>query len=515
MCPLLPISTEILGKPIFRLAFRKVKIWSILSDIINTKMSANSFCIHGHFYQPPREDPVTGRIPLERGAAPYQNWNERIHAECYRPNAELGNFGHISYNVGPTLFNWMVEHDPLTYGLIVAQDRANLAKFGVGNAMAQSYNHTILPLASPTDKVVQVMWGIEDFKHRFGHAPQGMWIPETAMDLETLAVLADCGIQFTILAPWQAKTEGIDTTEPYWVSLPGGKQITVFFFQRELSARISFDPNATADADKFVLDELAGLYNSEKEKRAEPQLVLLASDGELYGHHKPNRERFLSRLVNGASSSAGIQPVYPGRWLQMYPALKEVRLRDFTSWSCHHGVERWRDDCACNPGRGKWKRPLRKALDQLANELDWLYYDSVYPLISKPRVLRERYIHVLLGNVNVDRLINEFAGQALTSEQVLRIHLLLEAQRERQRMFTSCGWFFDDFDRLEPKNNLAYAAQAVRLSRLATGVDLAPQASANLRPVKSERTGLRGDTVFEDFMQRTWVMGRKNQPGLL
>lgn len=478
-------------------------------------MAYNSVCIHGHFYQPPREDPITGRIPLERGATPYKNWNERIHAECYRPNAELGNFGRISYNVGPTLFNWMVEHDPLTYRRILAQNQANLAEFGVGNAMAQSYNHTILPLASPTDKVVQVVWGIEDFKHRFGHAPQGMWLPETAMDLETLAVMADHGIEFTILAPWQAEEEGLDTSAPYLVPLPGGKQITVFFYQRDLSARISFEANATADADQFVLNELSHLYTAEKSRRGIPQLVLLASDGELYGHHKPQREHFLSQLVNGASSAAGIQPVYPGLWLQMYPASIEVRLRENTSWSCHHGVDRWQGECGCAPGNGKWKKPLRSALERLANELDWLYYDSVYPLIAKPRVLRERYIHVLLGNIQVDALITEFAGRALTSEQILRIHLLLEAQRERQRMFTSCGWFFDDFDRLEPKNNLAYAAQAVRLSRIATGADLAPQASADLRLVRSELTHLRGDVVFEHFLQRTWVMGRKNQPGVL
>src|SRR5512140_3638531 len=191
---------------------------------VKHSMEKLAFSVHGHFYQPPREDPLSGEIPIEPGAAPYRNWNERINAHCYRPNAELGNFERISFNVGPTLMEWMAKNDPETLSRIVEQERRNLDKFGVGNGMAQAYNHTILPLASPQDKVTQVRWGIADFEYHFGHEPQGMWLPETAADDETLWVLADCGIECTILAPWQAapvEGETLDPTHPYQIQLPG------------------------------------------------------------------------------------------------------------------------------------------------------------------------------------------------------------------------------------------------------------------------------------------------------
>jgi hypothetical protein len=468
-------------------------------------MTFKSLCIHGHFYQPPREDPLTGIIPTEPGASPYRNWNERIHAECYRPNAELGNFKHISFNIGPTLFNWMAAHDRLTYQRIIEQDQSNVEQFGVGNAIAQAYNHTILPLASSSDKVIQVYWGIADFIHRFKRKPQGMWLPETAVDNETLAVFANHGIEFTILAPWQAAENHIDITEPYLVQLPGGQKITVFFYERDLSGKISFDSPTTENADRFAEKDLFPLFHNEKGKNSYPQMLILASDGELYGHHKPFREQFLYHLLDGASTQHGITPTFPALWLKHYPPRQSARIREHTSWSCHHGIARWMEDCACSPLDGAWKSHLRKSLDRLASELDALYFDAVYPMISKPRILRLRYIHAILGEIQTTDLINEMAGRILTNDQILRIQLLLESQRERQRMFTSCGWFFDDFDRIEPKNNLAYAAQAIRLARLATGENLAPQAIADLKKVVSPRTGQRADIAFNYHLDRTWV----------
>jgi alpha-amylase/alpha-mannosidase (GH57 family) len=468
-------------------------------------MTINSLCIHGHFYQPPREDPLTGIIPSEPGASPFRNWNERIHAECYRPNAQLGNFKQISFNIGPTLFSWMAAHDRVTYQQIIDQDRANVNRFGAGNAIAQAYNHTILPLATSSDKVIQVYWGIADFIHRFRRKPQGMWLPETAVDNETLAVLANQGIEFTILAPWQAADNNIDITEPYLVRLPGGRRITVFFYERDLSGRISFDPSATENADRFAEKDLYPLYHNEKGKRSHPQMVVLASDGELYGHHKPLRERFLSHLLDGASTQRGITPTYPALWLKHYPPMQAISIREHTSWSCHHGITRWMDECACSSLDGKWKSHLRTALDHLGAALDLLYIETVYPLIPKPRILRQRYIHAILGEISTQDLVNEMAGKALTTDQILRIQLLLESQKERQRMFTSCGWFFDDFDRIEPKNNLAYAAQAVRLARLATGEDLAPLAISDLKQVVSPRTGHRADLAFNYHLNRTWI----------
>lgn len=465
-------------------------------------MVMRALCIHGHFYQPPREDPTTGVIPSEYGAAPFQNWNERIHAECYRPNAELGNFSRISFNVGPTLFGWMGGHDPAAYRQILEQDRLTVERFGVGNAIAQAYNHTILPLASYTDKVTQVAWGIADFEHRFGRRPQGMWLPETAVDTEALTVMADAGIEFTILAPWQADSYQVDPTEPYRVNLPSGRSITVFFYHQDLSGRVSFDPAMTTNADTFVLNDLSRHYQREKEQRGEPQMLLVASDGELYGHHQPFRDKFLAYLLSGASSHVDITPTFPAHWLKSHPPRRTIGIRDFTSWSCHHGVMRWMGDCSCTPSTGDWKRGLRQGLNQIGAALETVFVETTRPVIADPWALRNRYIHVLLGALGVETLIHDMAGRRLDAETTTRIALLLESERERQRMYTSCGWFFDDFDRIEPKNNVAYAAHALALTRSATGIDLAPDAVSHLQGVASWRSGLRADQVLLQYLGR-------------
>ena len=465
-------------------------------------MATRALCIHGHFYQPPREDPAIGMIPPEYGAYPYQNFNERIHAECYRPNAQLENFARISFNVGPTLLEWMQDYDRDIYARILEQDRRTVQRYGGGNAMAQAYNHTIMPLASRADKETQVTWGIADFEHRFGRKPQGMWLPETAADLETLTVLAEAGIEFTILAPWQADRAHVDPTEPYRVHLPGGRSIVVFFYHQDLSGRVSFDPAMTTNADAFVLHDLSRHYQREKDQSGQPQLLLVATDGELYGHHQPFRDKFLAYLLNGASEQVGITPTFPARWLAEHPVRQTVGIREGASWSCHHGVTRWMGDCSCTPHAGVWKAGLRRALDELALAVDRQYLDAVRSSIVEPWELRNRYIHVILGEISVEDLVGEMAGRRLPAGQIARIHALLEAQRERQRMFTSCGWFFDDLDRIEPKNNLAYAAQAVVLTRRATGVDLAPETMRGLGTVRSWRSGLRADQVFAEHLHR-------------
>ena len=468
-------------------------------------MAVRALSIHGHFYQPPREDPLTGIIPQESGASPYPNWNARIHAECYRPNAELDNFSKISFNIGPTLSSWMQRHDPDAARLIAGQDQANVRRYGVGNAMAQAYNHTILPLSPIHDKITQIYWGIADFKHRFGRSPQGMWLPETAVDLETLEVLARYGIQFTIMAPWQADRGEIDTSEPYTVNLSKNHAVTVFFYQPDLSAQVSFEPQVTTDADAFAQNILQPHFNSEKARRGEPQLVMVASDGELYGHHQPLRNLFLARLVDGASSSLGITPIYPALWLQSHPAHQTINIRERTSWSCHHGVTRWNGQCACTPGDGSWKTRLRYAFERLTAELDHLYLDATRRLVSDPWHLRNLYIHVMLGKISAETLVQQTAIRPLTSQQTRQICLLLEAQRQRQRMFTSCGWFFEDFDRIEPRNNVAYAAQTTHLASLATGVDLSPSILNELNHVVSQRSGLRANTVFQEYLERARV----------
>ncbi|MDD5370602.1 MAG: DUF3536 domain-containing protein [Anaerolineaceae bacterium] len=464
-------------------------------------MDIHTFCIHGHFYQPPREDPLTGEIPYEPGSAPYHNWNERIYYECYNPNVELGNFKRISFNIGPTLSGWMDRYDPSMSQRVVAQDQANMQEFGAGNAMAQAYNHTILPLATHRDKVTQVLWGIADFKSRFGRTPHGMWLPETAVDLETLQVMADCGIEFTILAPWQSADRLAFPNQPGVVHLADGKKLNLFFYDQELSTRISFDPSATINADAFVAHLLSPRFTSGLLPAEEPSMILAASDGELYGHHLPFREKFLAYLMDGALTGKDFSPVFPELWLQRFPARQTVQIVDNTSWSCHHGIARWSTECGCTE-RGRWKAPLRKALNLLADQIDQVYEKTIGTIFPDPWELRNRYIHVVLGEANLAEIAGQLAGRRLDTVEERKTQLMLQAQYERQRMFTSCGWFFEDFDRIEPKNNVAYAAQAVWLTRLASGLDLTGEALRLFHPVKSDRTGLAAGAVFSYYIHR-------------
>ncbi len=464
-------------------------------------MADKGFCVHGHFYQPPREDPLTGEIPPETGAEPYPNWNERILAECYRPNALQGNFERISFDIGPTLFEWLLKADPVTATRIVSQDRANVRRFGVGNAMAHPFHHVILPLASRRDKSIQISWGIAEFTERFGRRPEGMWLPETAVDLETLEVMSELGIRYTILAPWQAHDSSVDTLRPQRVDLQNAGWMAVFFYHGGLSSRVSFDPSSTVNADLFAAETLSAGYSSHLESSKDAQLLMIATDGELYGHHQPFRDRFLEHLLDGALSQRSIQATFPALWLKMHPPAQRVRIRENTSWSCHHGLERWRAACGCVPD-GSWKAPLRKAMNRLAASLDRLYDDGLHPLGVDPHILLQDFVFVLLGKIDLDELVRSHAARKLDEEEVRRVGLLLKSQYERQRAFTSCGWFFEDFDRIEPKNNIAYMSQAVWLAYLATGISLRSQALAAFSKVKSPRSGLRGDQIFSYHLGR-------------
>lgn len=476
-------------------------------------MSKLTFCVHGHFYQPPREDPFTGEIPLEPGAAPFNNWNERINDQCYKPNAVLGNFEYMSFNVGPTLAQWLEGFDPDTTKKIIEADKLNLERNGIGNAMAQAYNHVIMPLALRQDKITQVRWGVQDFVMRYGHAPSGMWLPETAVDIETLAILAQNGIEFTILAPWQADTEELDVSKPYFVRLPGDKQITVFFYQQELSTAVSFEPDATVNADFFAQNILLPKFKPQTKEDAPPQFLLIASDGEAYGHHHPFRDRFLARLFDGSIKNLPIEASYPGLWLKQHPAQDEIKIRQNTSWSCPDGVARWMGECSCTP-HGKWKKPLRRALTEIAELIDRLYRLTLEPYLEDPWEMRHQYAAVLGGKIPIQDYIYSHISKPLGEEELRTIQLLLEAQYERQRMFTSCGWFFDDFDRIEPRNNIAYTAHAVWLVYQAIGIDLSSQAVAALKPVKSWRSGLRADVVFRHQLKRAqWMKGLREDPG--
>jgi hypothetical protein len=465
-------------------------------------MGLNAVCVHGHFYQPPREDPLSGRIPDEIGAEPYRNWNERIHAECYRPNAKLGNFEKISFNIGPTLFSWMERYDKQTYDSIIQQERQNYQKYGVGNGMAQAYNHIILPLANKQDKITQINWGIADFKHRFGHDPIGMWLPETAVDIETLSILADNKISFTMLAPWQIQSnEKLSFDQPYLISLPGNRHpMIVFLYDRNLSTLVSFQPEATRNAESFIDKWL--LPTSFSKIQAEDRLTLIASDGELYGHHRSFRDKFLAHVLNGALSERNLKITYPGLWLQTHKPQKFVKLIEDTSWSCHHGIIRWMGECGCTPG-SNWKAPLRYGLEKIAEDIDDQYLLFISQYTKDPWQLRNAYIDVFLGEISLRNLVTTYIKQTLNAEEIKKIGMILAAQYEKQRIFTSCGWFFENFHRIEPQNNIAYAAQAVWLTNQVTGKDLKSKALSLLKNVRDIKTGLHGDTVFMEKYLRS------------
>ncbi len=284
-----------------------------------------------------------------------------------------------------------------------------MTRHGVGNAMAQAYNHTILPLATRADKETQIRWGIADFRHRFGRAPQGMWLPEAGVDTETLSVMAAHGIEFTILAPWQADTWDLDPTEPYTVELPDGRSIVAFFYHRDLSGRVSFDAALTSNADAFAINDLRRHFQNEKASRDEPQLLLVASDGELYGHHQPFRDYFLAHLLKNASAQIGITPTYPARWLREHPPRRTIKIRDNTSWSCHHGVVRWLGNCDCAGGQGAVEMAVALCTSINSPHALIIFMMKRYArLIADPWELRNRSIEVVLGERTLDDLVGRW-----------------------------------------------------------------------------------------------------------
>jgi hypothetical protein len=462
-----------------------------------------NFSVHGHFYQPSREDPFTGQIPNEPSASPYANWNECIHDRCYRPNAELGNFRKISFDIGPTLMHWLEKNQPETYQQILDQERETYQLYHISNAMAQSYYHLILPLASRRDKLTQILWGIQDYHHRYGHAPQGLWLPETAVDIETLEILAEQEIQFTILAPWQANTEHVNTNQPYQVELPSGNDIAVFFYDGYLSGQVSFYAAATTNANEFINDHVVtafhGDYGTEK-------LVMIASDGELYGHHMPFRDKFLSYLVDGAAEEAGLKVIFPAQWVEELDIQAAMPIRPDTSWSCHHGVERWRGVCPDGP-LSTWKAPLRNAFDKLAEVIDKVYLDLTQPFFSDPWELRDEYIQVLLGNASAPDFIRSHANGKVNPASVEKIALILEAENNRMKMYASDAWFFEEFDRIEPRNAIHYSVYAAWLVKQATGKDVFTTLKEHLSQVISLDGKCSGDRVAYTYW--LWLEGQK------
>jgi hypothetical protein len=435
-------------------------------------MSA-ALVVHAHFYQPPRAHPVSGAIPPETGADPFANWNERIHAECYHPNAELGNFEAISFDLGPTLAEWLEEAAPATYQRIRAAEQARVAASGFGGALAQPFHHTILPLASRREKQLQVAWGVADFEHRFGRKPRGLWLPETAVDVETLEVMADFGLAFTVLAPWQA-VGAPDPFRPHWVELPSGRPMAAFFYHGPLSGRLSFDPGVSENADAFVRDWLLPLRRQAGSSGSEAgRLILVATDGELYGHHQRFRDLFLRHLVRQAAPAAGMPVTSLEAHLEQHPPTSVVRLRAPSSWSCHHGVARWAGDCPCSRETG-WKGALRESFLELGRVLDECYLEHAEELGLDGEGLLERSVDWQLGKLTYVELLEREGRPPADREASLRLLWSLESQWLRHRMFTSCAWFHGEFDRLEVRNNLSAALVAQELAERARGRSLAP-----------------------------------------
>lgn len=465
-----------------------------------SEVSHQYLCIYGHFYQPPREDPFTGQIPQEPGAAPYNNFNEKIASECYLPNATFGNFGRISFDLGPTLASWLEKQQSETLRHIISADRERAARGG-GAALAQAYNHSILPLATSRDKLTQIRWGLADFRQRFGRDPRGMWLPETAADLETLAALRACGVTYTVLAPWQAEGP-IDPTEPYFVRLPNGERMTVFFYNAPLSAGVSFDPEVTSNADHFAATYLPAQVNGDKRARGEDQITIIASDGELYGHHKAWRDHFLHRLTETSAAAAGFQVVTLDEYLRTHQPTREVTLRAPSSWSCGHGVARWSDGCSCTEGDSSWKAPLRTAFDGLRAGLDTAFEREAARYLTDPWEARDDYLAQREGWLSTEEFWARHGKRGrrpLLRANESRARDLLEAQYLGQWMYTSCGFFFEDLDRIEPRNDIAFARRAISLMWQAARVDLQTNFLRDIAQARSGRANLTGLDIYHGF----------------
>jgi alpha-amylase/alpha-mannosidase (GH57 family) len=472
-------------------------------------------CVHGHFYQPPRENPSLEAIELQDSAYPYHDWNERVTAECYAPNAIarllddqqrivqlVNNYAHISFNFGPTLLLWMEQKAPAVLAAIQQADKMSQEKFGGhGSAVAQVYNHMILPLAHPRDKETQVIWGIRDFEHRFGRKPEGMWLPETAADIASLEALAAQGIKFTILAPRQAKRvrrqgsrswkdvsgDRIDPSRAYQVKLPSKKTIAVFFYDGPISQGVAFE--GLLDDGKRFADRLMSGFS---DARTWPQLSHIATDGESYGHHHHYGEMALSFALNDIETGGQAQLINYGQFLEMYPPDHQVEIIENTSWSCAHGVERWRSNCGCNSGghgnwNQNWRAPLRESLDWLRDTLATKYEEQAKALLKDPWAARNAYIGVVLDRTDetINRFFAEHGAKELDQAEKVRALKLLEIQRNAMLMYTSCGWFFDELSGLETVQVIHYAGRAIQLAREVMNEDFEPQFCERLRNAKS------------------------------
>ncbi|MGI8893721.1 MAG: DUF3536 domain-containing protein [Bacteroidia bacterium] len=471
-------------------------------------------CIHGHFYQPPRDNPWLNEVEMQDSAFPFHDWNERITSECYARNAAsrildkkgrikkiINNYASISFNFGPTLLDWMQKKSPEVYEAILQADKESMSHFnGHGSAIAQVYNHVIMPLANDNDKETQVIWGIEDFKSRFGRMPEGMWCGETAVDTPTLEVMAKHGIKFTILSPYQAQSfrkfgdkkwinaEGanIDPKRAYKCNLPSGNSIALFFYDAPISQGVAFE--GLLNRGEVFADRLLGTYSDDDE----PQLMHIATDGETYGHHHRFGEMALSYAIHHIRENNLARITIYSEYLEIHPPEYEAKIIENTSWSCAHGVERWRSNCGCNTGGNgnwnqEWRGPLRESFDWLRDRLIPLYEEKISRFADDPWQVRNNYIKVLLNRSkeNINQFIAENSKKELNQDEKVEFLKLLEMQYHAIIIYTSCGWFFDEVTGLESMQDIFYAARAIQLAKEITGEDLENEFLAHLKNAKS------------------------------
>jgi len=492
-------------------------------------------CIHGHFYQPPRENPWLEEVETQDSAYPYHDWNERITAECYAPNTAsrilnpdgvivniVNNYSRISFNFGPTLLSWLQRHNRGVYEAILEADRLSMERFsGHGSAIAQVYNHMIMPLATKVDKYTQILWGIRDFQYRFKRDPEGMWLPETAVDTETLEILSEMGIRFTILSPTQAlkvrspggKSEWtdvrdgkIDPSMPYLCRLPSGRQISIFFYDGPISRDVAFG-GLLHNGEAFA-KRLLSAFN---DKRTWPQIVHIATDGETFGHHHRGGDMALAYCLYYIEKLEGVELINYGAYLEKHPPRYEVKIVEKSSWSCVHGVKRWKEDCGCNTGRNPqwtqaWRRPLRDAMDRLRHDLARIYKNLAPRYLKNPQAARDDYISVILdrSEENTEAFLSRHARKALSSEDKTTLLKLLEMQRNGMLMYTSCGWFFDEISGIETIQVMMYAARAMQLARDVAGVDLEGEFVKRLKKAPSNIYE-NGAYVYRHFVKPSSV----------
>ncbi len=471
-------------------------------------------CVHGHFYQPPRENAWLETIEVQDSAAPYHDWNERINEECYAPNATArvlndrqhitditNNYARISWNMGPTLLSWLQEHDPKTYGRVLDADRQSRQRFGGhGSAVAQSYNHIIMPLANARDRQTQIRWGIADFEHRFGRKPEGMWLAETAVDTDCLEALVDNGIRYTILAPrqckdvrvineehWHRVNGSVDPRRPYRCNLPSGRYIDLFYYDGGVAKAVAFE--GLLNEGRFLADKLMNSLDGDEEV----QLAHIATDGESYGHHHRKGEMALAAALDMIDDHPGFELTNYGEFLELHPPRWETRIHDNSSWSCVHGVERWRSDCGCETGgdpgwHQRWRAPLRAALDEVRDRLVTVFEREGKGLFTDPWAARDAYIQLVLDRdpANTESFLSDWAkADFVNPDDKVRMLRLLEMQRHAMLMYTSCAWFFNEVSGIETLQVLQYANRALHLCEVVTGEDYHPDFLSRMENIES------------------------------